>query len=214
MNYYEKQLKKIINVYIDLKLYITNKGNIIIVNYSNAFRIFSYIIIMMYVVCSDFQDHPASLRPLVAKVSSRTASHVSSSQQPPPQTLPKPFTQQPPPTQPKPQVFIQPAQPPPTYVKPSIKAPQTQPKPQGFVQPLPKPFTPAGSQPKAQVPPQTPPKPQSFPQPLVKSQSLPLDHGEDFSRHSVQSGDLLSPTESGDGLSYSMSSKQMSIKER
>uniref|UniRef100_A0A667ZF49 Supervillin n=1 Tax=Myripristis murdjan TaxID=586833 RepID=A0A667ZF49_9TELE len=89
-----------------------------------------------------------------------------------------------------------------------------------FVQPLPKPYIQSAPQPapqplpKPQVPPQTLPKPQSFPQTLVKSQSLPLDHSEDFSRHSVHSGDLLSPTDSGDPLSDSMSTKQMSIKER
>ncbi|XP_045907638.1 supervillin-like isoform X4 [Micropterus dolomieu] len=176
---------------------------------------------------SDLPDHPAPLRPLIAKVSSRTVSHVSSSQQQqtniqPPQTLPKPFTQQPPPTQLKPQSDIQvqpysqPTQPPPTYPKPFTKSPQTQTKPQGFVQPLPKPYpqTAPEPHPKPQVPPQTPPKPQSFPQALVKSQSLPLDNSEDFSRHSVSSGDLLSPTESGELLSDGMSSKQMSIRER
>ncbi|XP_044225001.1 supervillin-like isoform X4 [Thunnus albacares] len=171
---------------------------------------------------SDLQDQSTSLRPLIAKVSSRTVSHVSSSQQQPqhvvqpPQTLPKPFTQQPPPTQPKSQSYIQPSQPPPTYPKTFTQSPQTQPKPQGFLQSLPKPYpqTPPQPQPKSQVPPQTPPKPQSFPQALVKSQSLPLDHSEDFSRHSIHSGDLLSPTESGDQLSDGMSSKQMSIKER
>ncbi|XP_044076630.1 supervillin-like isoform X1 [Siniperca chuatsi] len=173
-------------------------------------------------------DHPVPLRPLIAKVSSRTVSQVSSSQQQqqtniqPPQTLPKPFTQQSPTTQPKPpsdiqvQPYSQPSQPPPTYPKPFTKSPQTQPKPQGFVQPLPKPYlqTAPQPQPKPQVPPQTPPKPQSFPQALIKSQSLPLDHSEDFSRHSVHSGDLLSPTESGELLSDSMSTKQMSIRER
>ncbi|XP_030607197.1 supervillin-like [Archocentrus centrarchus] len=175
---------------------------------------------------SDLPDHPAPLRPLIAKVSSRTASHVSSSQHQqkaiiqPPQTLPKPFTQQPPPNQPKPLSYIQPqpySQPPPTYPKPFTHSPQTQPKPQGFIQPLPKPYQQtAAPQPqlKPQVPPQTPPKPQSFPQLLVKSQSLPLDHIEDFSKHSAHSGDLLSPTESGEQLSEGMSTKQMSIKER
>uniref|UniRef100_UPI0037E88F87 supervillin n=1 Tax=Semicossyphus pulcher TaxID=241346 RepID=UPI0037E88F87 len=172
---------------------------------------------------TDLPDHPAPLRPLVAKVSSRTVSHVSSSQQQtniqPPPTLPKPFIQQPPPTPPKPSsdLHLQPHfQPPPTYPKPFTQSSQTQAKPQGFVQPLPKPFshTAPPTQPKSQVPPQTPPKPQSFPQSLVKSQSMPLDHIEDFSRHSVHSGDLLSPTESGDQLSDGMSSKQMSIRER
>lgn len=152
-------------------------------------------------------------------------SHVSSSQQQrqtniqPPQTLPKPFTQQPPPTLPKPSSDIQHqphSQPPPTYPKPFTQSPQNQPKPQRFVQPLPKPYpqTAPQTQPKPQVPPQTPPKPQSFPQALIKSQSLPLDHSEDFSKHSVHSGDLLSPTDSGEQLSDGMSSKQMSIKER
>ncbi|KAM3604897.1 uncharacterized protein V6R79_017682 [Siganus canaliculatus] len=169
---------------------------------------------------SDLPDHPASLRPLIARVSSKAVSHVSGSQQQPqttvhpPQTLPKP-----PPTLPKPSSDIhlqQQPQPPPTYPKPFTHSPQTQSKPQKFIQPLPKPFpqTAPQSAPKPQVPPQTPPKPQSFPQALVKSQSLPLDHSEDFSRHSVHSGDLLSPTESGDQLSDGMSSKQMSIKER
>ncbi|XP_026168922.1 supervillin isoform X4 [Mastacembelus armatus] len=169
---------------------------------------------------SDLPDHPAPPRPLIAKVSSRAVSHVPSSQQQqtviqPPQTLPKPFTQQPPPTQPKPQSYIQP-QPPPTYPKPFIQSSQTQPKPQGFIQPLPKPYPHNTPQPqsKLQVPPHTPPKPQSFPHALVKSQSLPLEHSEDFSRHSVHSGDLLSPTESGAQLSDGMSTKQMSIKER
>ncbi|XP_063318876.1 supervillin-like isoform X5 [Pelmatolapia mariae] len=174
---------------------------------------------------SDVPDHHAPLRPLIAKVSSRTVSHVSSSQQQqktiiqPPQTLPKPFTQQPPPNQPKPPSYIEPqpySQAPPTYPKPFNHSPQTQPKPQGFVQPLPKPYqqTAPHTQLKPQVPPQTPPKPQSLPQALVKSQSLPLEHIEDLGRHSDHSGDLLSPTESGDQLSDSMSSKQMSIKER
>ncbi|XP_032386664.1 supervillin isoform X7 [Etheostoma spectabile] len=172
---------------------------------------------------SDLPDHPAPLRPLVAKVSSRTVSHVSSRQQQtntqPPQTLPKPFTQQPPPTPPKPLADIKaqpPSQPLPTYPKPFIESPQTQPQPQGFVQPLPKPYqqTAPQPQPKPQVPPQTPPKPQSFPQVLVKSQSLPLDHSEDLNRQSVLSGDLLSPIDSGEPLSDDMSAKQMSIKER
>ncbi|XP_034742650.1 supervillin-like isoform X3 [Etheostoma cragini] len=168
---------------------------------------------------SDLPDHPAPLRPLVAKVSSRTVSHVSSRQQQtntqPPQTLPKPFTQQPPPTPPKPLADIKPkppSQPLQTYPKPFIESPQTQPQPQGFVQPLPKPYQ--QTTPQTQVPPQTPPKPQSLPQALVKSQSLPLDHSEDFNRQSVLSGDLLSPIDSGEPLSDEMSAKQMSIKER
>uniref|UniRef100_A0A7N6BJD4 HP domain-containing protein n=1 Tax=Anabas testudineus TaxID=64144 RepID=A0A7N6BJD4_ANATE len=80
------------------------------------------------------------------------------------------------------------------------------------IKPYPQQTTPE-LQPKPQVPPPAPPKPQSFPQALVKSQSLPLDNIEDFSRHSVHSGDLLSPTGSGDLLSDGMSTKQMSIKE-
>uniref|UniRef100_A0A3Q3R242 HP domain-containing protein n=1 Tax=Monopterus albus TaxID=43700 RepID=A0A3Q3R242_MONAL len=168
------------------------------------------------------------MQPLEENFSSRTVSHVSSSQQQqqsviqPPQTLPKPFTQQLPPTQPKPSSYIQPqlhsqfSQPPPTYPKPFTQPPQTQPKPQGFIQALPKfyPQTTSQPQPKTQVPPQIAPKPQSFPQALVKSQSQPLDHSEDFSRHSVHSGDLLSPSEPGERLSDGMSTKQMSIKER
>ncbi|XP_071394136.1 supervillin [Centroberyx affinis] len=170
---------------------------------------------------SDSPDHPVSLKPVVATVSSRSVSHVSSTQQQqqtliqPPQTLPKPFAQHPSPTQPKAQPYTQP-QPPATHPKPLTQSPQTQPKPQSFVQPLPKPYPQTAPQPlpKPQAPPQTLPKPQSFPQSLVKSQSLPLDHSDDFSRHSVHSGDLLSPTDSGDQLSDSMSAKQMSIKER
>ncbi|XP_028329238.1 supervillin isoform X3 [Gouania willdenowi] len=168
---------------------------------------------------TELLNHSSSLKPLITKVSSRTASHVSSNQhqhQPtatqPPQTLPKSFTQ-PPPTQPKPPSYTQP---PPTYPKPFTLTPQVQPKPQGFVQTLPKPYLLAApqQQPKLQVPPQPPPKPQGFPQSLVKSKSLPLDPSEDVSRHSVFSGDLLSPTESGAQLPDGMSSKQMSIRER
>ncbi|XP_034410660.1 supervillin-like [Cyclopterus lumpus] len=151
---------------------------------------------------SDLKEHPAPLRPLTARASSRTASHVSSSQQ---QTglqnlLPKPFAQQPP-------ADVQPH-------KPFTQSPQTQPRPQGFVQPLPKPYlqTPPLQTPKPQVPPQTPPKPQCFPQALVQPQ--PPDHGDDLGGHSDYSGEPLSPTESGDQLSDGMSAKQMSIKER
>ncbi|XP_056148674.1 supervillin-like [Lampris incognitus] len=181
-------------------------------------------------VVSGLPDHPVSLRPATKIVSSRSASHVSSTQQkplaPPLQTLPKTLTQQPPPTQPKPQsyiqpqpqAYIQPTQPTPTHPRPLTQPPQTQPKPQGYVQPLPKPYSQPAPQPQAhpkpQVPPHTLPKPQSFPQLLVKSQSLPLDHSEDFSRHCVHSGDLLSPTGSGEHLLDNMSTKQMSIKER
>ncbi|XP_061587837.1 supervillin-like isoform X3 [Cololabis saira] len=163
---------------------------------------------------SDLLDHPVPLRPLVAKVSSRTVSHVSRShlQQ---QNVVHP----PPPTLPKPSLYIQPQsspQAPTTHPKPFTHSPQSQPKPQGFSPSLPKTYlqTSPQLQLKPQVPPQTPPKPHSFPQGLVKSQSLPLDHIEDFSRHSVQSGELLSPTGSGDQLSDGMSSKQMSIRER
>ncbi|XP_058499364.1 supervillin-like isoform X3 [Solea solea] len=170
---------------------------------------------------SDLPDQSPPVKQLIAKVSSRTVSHVSNSQQQqhtvsqPPQTLPK----QPPPTQPKPTSYIQPqpfSQPPPTYPKPFTQSPQTHPKPQGFVQPISKPYpqTPPQPPPKPQVPPQTPPKPQSFPKSLIKSQSLPLDQCDDFSRVSVHSGDLLSPTDSGEHLSDDMSSKQMSIRER
>lgn len=161
----------------------------------------------------DLPDHLAAVRPLVAKVSSRTVSDISSSSQPqhqhqpanpqPPKTLPKPILpQQPPPTLPKPsadahlQQYTQPPQP-----KPFTHSPQTQQRPQRFAQPLPKPFL--------HAPPQTAPKPQNFPQALLKPQSYPLELGED-----VPSGDLLSPTESADPLSDGMSSKQMSIKER
>lgn len=178
----------------------------------------------LYVFLLDVPDHSTALRPLIAKVSSRTVSHISSGPQPqPPKTLPKPFIQQPPPTLPKPspdvqpQQYSQPSQPPPTYPKPFSQSPQTQQKPQRFVQLLPKPFphTPPQAQPKPQVPPQTPPKPQGFPQALAKSsQSLLPEPSEDLNGQSVLSGDLLSPTESGDALSDGMSSKQMSIKER
>lgn len=156
------------------------------------------------------------MRPLVAKVSSRTVSHISSNSQhqhqpanpQPPKTLPKPvLLQQPPPTLPKLpadthlQQCPQPSQPPPTYPKPFTHSPQTQQRPQRFAQPLPKPFL--------HAPPQTAPKPQGFPQALLKPQSHPLEPGED-----APSGDLLSPTESADLLSDGMSSKQMSIRER
>ncbi|XP_061879159.1 supervillin-like isoform X2 [Entelurus aequoreus] len=156
---------------------------------------------------SDLQDGPASLKPAITKESCRTASHVSSIQQThpvlqhPPTPL-KPFLPQTPPELPKPQLYVQPLQAPPTYPKPFSQSPQSQSEPQKLV-----------PKPKLQVPPQTPPKPQSFPQTLVKSQSLPLDHSDDYNRFDVQSGDQLSPTESGD-LLYGMSSKQMSIKER
>ncbi|XP_077955901.1 supervillin isoform X23 [Gasterosteus aculeatus] len=145
---------------------------------------------------SDLPDHPAPLRPPTAKVSSRTVSHVSTSLQPP-QTLPKPFTQQPAPTPAKPPAD---SQPPPTYPRASPQSPQTQARPQGFIQPLPKPYL------------QTPPKPQCFPQAPVLPQSL--DPDEDFGRDGAHSADLLSPTESVDLSPDGMSAKQMSIKER
>uniref|UniRef100_A0A8C7UIN1 HP domain-containing protein n=1 Tax=Oncorhynchus mykiss TaxID=8022 RepID=A0A8C7UIN1_ONCMY len=101
---------------------------------------------------------------------------------------------------------------------------QSQPKPQererSFTQPLPKPYSQLiphtqprplslSQPPPPQTAPQTLPKPTSFPQPLVKSQSLPLDHSDHITGHSVS--DLHSPSETE--LSE-MSSKQMSIKER
>lgn len=167
-------------------------------------------IILCFMRFPDLPDHPAPLRPLIAKVSSRTVSHVSNNQHQQHQT------QELHSALPKPPSYIHP-QPPPTYPKPFTQSPQTQIKPQGFIQPLPKPYpqqTSSELQLKPLVAPQPPPKPQSFPQALVKSQSLPLDNIEDFSRHSVHSGDLLSPTGSGDRLSDGMSAKQMSIKER
>ncbi|KAM6948663.1 supervillin-like [Aplochiton taeniatus] len=163
---------------------------------------------------SDLSEHPLPLRTAAATtVSSRSVSHTSCTQQQPqpsyaqpPQTLPKPFSQHPPPTPPK-----GPA-PTPPYPQPPQGQGQSQPKP--FSQPQAKALQP-GSQAQSKPqppPPQTLPKPTSFLQPLVKSQSLPLEHGEDFSRHSAPSADLLSPTES-DQQADSMS-KQMSIKER
>ncbi|KAK7944747.1 hypothetical protein WMY93_000475 [Mugilogobius chulae] len=175
--------------------------------------------------CTRDVSDQAPLKPLVAKVSSRTVSHVSSgpplppphhhhphtsSLVQPPQTLPKPFIQpqqqQPPPTQPKPASYPPPQalHPPPTFPKPFSHSPQTAPKPSGYhhhqapPQTLPKPYpTSTGAK-------QTPAKPTSFPQPLIKARDLPLDRSEDLSP-----GELLSPTESD-----AMSSKQMSIKER
>ncbi|XP_054881250.1 supervillin-like isoform X6 [Poeciliopsis prolifica] len=159
---------------------------------------------------SDLPDHPEPLKPLIAKVSSRTVSYISSGQQQqsvlqPPQTLPKPPS------------YIQPqssSQAPPTHPKPFTHSLQPQPKPPG--QTLTKPYPQVAPQPhqaKPQAPPQTPPKPHSFPQAL-KSQVATPDHPEDFSKNSVHSGDLLSPTEPGDQPFDSMSTKQMSIKER
>ncbi|MEQ2218081.1 hypothetical protein XENOCAPTIV_029083 [Xenoophorus captivus] len=153
------------------------------------------------------------LKPLIAKVSSRTVSYISSGHHQQQNVV------QPPQTLPKPALYIQPqsySQPPPTYPKPFTHSLQTQPKPPGLIQSLPKPYpqvAPQSRQAGPQVPPQTPPKPHSFPQAL-KSQSASADHLEDFSRSSVHSGDLLSPTEPGDQLSDGMSTKQMSIKER
>ncbi|XP_034038674.1 supervillin-like isoform X2 [Thalassophryne amazonica] len=158
---------------------------------------------------SELPDHPAT---------QRTVSQVSNThlqQRPiiqPPQTLPKPVSQQPPQIQPKPTSHVQLSQPPPTYPKPFTQSPKSQPRTQGFIQPYPRPYL--HPQPKLQVPPQTPPKPQSFPQALVKSQSLPPDQSENLSRQSVHSGDLQSPAQSADRLSDGMSTKQMSIKER
>ncbi|XP_008432169.1 supervillin isoform X9 [Poecilia reticulata] len=160
---------------------------------------------------SDLPDHPGPLKPLIAKVSSRTVSYISSGQQQqsilqPPQTLPKPKT-----------LYIQPqshSQAPPTQPKPFTHSLQPQPKPPG--QTLSKPYpqvAPHPAQAKPQAPPQTPPKPHSFPLALKPQVATP-DHPEDFSKNSVHSGDLLSPTEPGDQLSDGMSTKQMSIKER
>lgn len=160
---------------------------------------------------SDLPDHPGPLQPLIAKVSSRAVSYISSGSQH--QIV------QPPPTLPKPPFYIQPSshpQPPPTYPKSFTQSSQTSSRPQGFSQSLPKPYllTAPQPQPKPQVPPQTAPKPLSLPQALNKLQSSHPDHPEDLSRNSVHSGDLLSPTDSGDQLSDGMSAKQMSIKER
>ncbi|MEQ2314629.1 hypothetical protein AMECASPLE_014141, partial [Ameca splendens] len=137
---------------------------------------------------SGVPDHPGPLKPLIAKVSSRTVSYISSGHHQQQNVV------QPPQTLPKPTLYIQAqsySQPPPTYPKPFTHSLQTQPKPPGLIQSLPKPY------------------PQA-----LKSQSASADHLEDFSRSSVHSGDLLSPTEPGDQLSDSMSTKQMSIKER
>ncbi|XP_032421605.1 supervillin isoform X9 [Xiphophorus hellerii] len=159
---------------------------------------------------SDLPDHPGPLKPLIAKVSSRTVSYISSGQQ-------QQSILQPPQTLPKPPIYIQPqsySQAPPTHPKSFTHSLQPQPKPPG--QTLTKPYPRVAPQPhqaKPQVPPQTPPKPHSFPQAL-KSQVVTPDHPEDFSKSSVHSGDLLSPTEPGDQLSDGMSTKQMSIKER
>uniref|UniRef100_A0A4W5MWN0 Gelsolin-like domain-containing protein n=1 Tax=Hucho hucho TaxID=62062 RepID=A0A4W5MWN0_9TELE len=173
-------------------------------------------------------DHASvSLRTATTVVSSRSVSHSASIQQQqkiqsftqPPQTLPKPYTQQPPQTQP--QSLPQPYSHPPQH-HPFTQALSAQPKPQErerrFTQPLPKPYsqiTPH-TQPNAQSLSQPPPpipqtltEPTSFPQSLVKSQSLPLDNSEVFTGHSVS--DLLSSAETE--LSE-MSAKQMSIKER
>uniref|UniRef100_A0A3B5MXV9 HP domain-containing protein n=1 Tax=Xiphophorus couchianus TaxID=32473 RepID=A0A3B5MXV9_9TELE len=147
---------------------------------------------------------------LTSKVSSRTVSYISSGQQ-------QQSILQPPQTLPKPPLYIQPqsySQAPPTHPKPFTHSLQPQPKPPG--QTLTKPYPRVAPQPhqaKPQAPPQTPPKPHSFPQAL-KSQVVTPDHPEDFSKSSVHSGDLPSPTEPGDQLSDGMSTKQMSIKER
>ncbi|XP_007552125.1 supervillin isoform X9 [Poecilia formosa] len=160
---------------------------------------------------SDLPDHPGPLKPLIAKVSSRTVSYISSGQQQQQSIL------QPPRTLPKPPLYIQPqsySQAPPTQPKPFTHSVQPQPKPPG--QTLSKPYPQVAPQPpqaKPQAPPQTPPKPHSFPQALKPQVATP-DHPEDFSKNSVHSGDLLSPTDPGDQLPDGMSTKQMSIKER
>lgn len=178
-------------------------------------------------VYTDAAHTTVSLRSAV--VSSRIVSHSASIQQQqniqsftqPPQTLPKPYTQQPLQTQPQPQPYSHPPQ-----HHPFTQALSAQPKPQErerrFTQPLPKPYSQitthtrpnaqSFSQPPPHPPqttPQTLPEPTSFVQSLVKSQSLPLDNSEVFTGHSVS--DLLSPAETE--LSE-MSAKQMSIKER
>ncbi|CDQ68252.1 unnamed protein product [Oncorhynchus mykiss] len=164
---------------------------------------------------SDTEHTSVSLRTVTTAAEARSVSHTSSNQrkqqqiqsftQSPPQTEPQPyskphqhFTQEPPAqSQPKPQErersFTQPL--PKPY---SQLIPHTQPRPLSLSQP-----------PPPQTAPQTLPKPTSFPQPLVKSQSLPLDHSDHITGHSVS--DLHSPSETE--LSE-MSSKQMSIKER
>ncbi|XP_061695454.1 supervillin-like isoform X2 [Syngnathoides biaculeatus] len=167
---------------------------------------------------SELQDRPASPRPVITKVSSAVASHVSVVQQTRPairarQSPPKPFLLQTPAESLKPQVYVQSSQSPPTYPKPFAQPQQSQAKPQEllpkpYIQPVPQPV------PKLQLPPPTPPKPQGFHQGLVKSQSLPLEHSDDYNRLSVHQGVLLPPVGSADQLPYGMSSKQMSIKER
>uniref|UniRef100_A0A3B3UMG2 Supervillin n=1 Tax=Poecilia latipinna TaxID=48699 RepID=A0A3B3UMG2_9TELE len=162
-----------------------------------------------------FQTQPITQgeveQPLIAKVSSRTVSYISSGQQQQQSIL------QPPRTLPKPPLYIQPqsySQAPPTQPKPFTHSVQPQPKPPG--QTLSKPYPQVAPQPpqaKPQAPPQTPPKPHSFPQALKPQVATP-DHPEDFSKNSVHSGDLLSPTDPGDQLPDGMSTKQMSIKER
>ncbi|XP_013856361.1 uncharacterized protein LOC106512240, partial [Austrofundulus limnaeus] len=84
-------------------------------------------------VSSDLPDHPAPLKPLIAKVSSRTVSYISTGQQ-------RPAVIQPPPTLPKPPLYIQPSsysQPPQTHPKSFTHSSQTQSRPQGFTQNLP-----------------------------------------------------------------------------
>ncbi|XP_042164307.1 supervillin isoform X11 [Oncorhynchus tshawytscha] len=162
---------------------------------------------------SDTEHTSVSLRTVTTEAAARSVSHTSSNQrkqqqiqsftQSPPQTEPQPYSKthqhftQEPPAQSQPQErersFTQPL--PKPY---SQLIPHSQPRPQSLSQP-----------PPPQTAPQTLPKPTSFPQPLVKSQSLPLDHSDHITGHSVS--DLLSPSETE--LSE-MSSKQMSIKER
>ncbi|KAM9791401.1 supervillin isoform 8-T9 [Syngnathus typhle] len=167
---------------------------------------------------SDRQDRTAPLRPLITKVSSTTTSQTSSIQQrhpliQPPLTPPKTFLLQTHTESPKHQFSIQPSQSPPTYPKLFTQSQQNQVTTQEF---LSKPSIQPDLQalPKVQVPPPTPPKPQGFLQPLPKSQSLPLEHSDDYNKFSVHSIDPLSPTGSAEQLPYGMSSKQMSIKER
>ncbi|XP_077472394.1 supervillin [Stigmatopora argus] len=166
---------------------------------------------------SELQGRPPSLKPLITKVSP-TISHVSSVQQihsviQPPPTPPKSFSLQPPSDPAKPQSLVQPSQSPPTYPNSFARSLQNQAKPQELV---PEPYPPLGPQPlpKLQVPPPTAPKPQGFPQTLIKSQSLTLEHSDDYNALASYSGDRLSSTGSADQLPFSMTSKQMSIKER
>ncbi|XP_077581116.1 supervillin [Stigmatopora nigra] len=162
---------------------------------------------------SELQDRPPSLKPLITKVSS-TISHVSSVQQihsviQPPPTPPKSLLLQPPGDP----ALVQPSQSPPTYPNSLARSQQNQVKPQELV-PEPHPSLGPEAPAKVQVPPPTAPKPQGFPQTLIKSQSLTLEHSDDYNALAGYSGDRLSSTGSTDRLPCSMTSKQMSIKER